>query len=125
LKLLLTKAFFTITLYALIYACSETKVKKIQNHDEINEWAIFKGIDHFEGEGYRVNKSMATNKLNLTAVLVYYNIPVRYNEIREIEIPKTHFSDSNYLYNITLKSLDSTWMKRHILLSSDSAKSIF
>ena len=49
----------------------------------------------------------------LAAVVVHYRVPLRYED-GTLFIPASEFEDMNYLYNLTIKSEDTTWLKQHI-----------
>jgi hypothetical protein len=76
----------------------------------------FNGV-HAGESGYVLTRNQKMDnrkKADLIAVLVYYGIPVRY-ENNQILIPDSCFLDINYLYNMSIKSKDSLWFLEHIM----------
>jgi hypothetical protein len=105
--------FMTFIMFILCTGCQ-------QKHDQENfskpVFQKFNGVHVGEG-GYVLTSNQKMDnrkKADLIAVLVYYGIPVRY-ENSQILIPDSCFADMNYLYNMTIKSTDSIWFMEHIM----------
>lgn len=81
----------------------------------------------FDGNNYSHYKMKIEGyqKVNFIICLTLNNVPLKLNEYREITIPKIYYSNTDLLNRVTLEALDEEWIKRHILLSSDSTHYIY
>lgn len=92
----------------------------------LDSMVILKPNEYLEKRGeWNLDDYGNNNKEHITAVFVFYNIPVEYDIMRRILIPKSTAKDTNFVRTTIKKSFDEEWLNRHIRLSSDSTGYVY
>ena len=79
-----------------------------------DEYVEFKIIELIEGKYYKTNAELI-DKPMFCASLSYYGIPFKFTNNQVFVKKQDIESDINLFRNIQIKSVDSVWLKEHLL----------
>jgi hypothetical protein len=100
----------------LISGCISFGNKDKPSNNLNNEKVIFQKV-YYDGRKLLIDTDRIVDPIhiiNVLSVLTFYGNPTEVDDSLNILVKKTMYEDMNYVYNMTLKSEDSVWLKKNV-----------